>query len=319
MKRFLTLTVALFMTVSLLTGCSKKQSEEPKNNIPAETNTSTETSSYENNDLLVDADWLNDNLDKGIVIIDARDDKSYSKEHIKGAIFTAWQPFTDMEAKKMGDKGWGTLLEPAKLSQVISKLGIDADKTVVLYSAAPEGWGEDGRIAWTLKSAGIKNVKLLNGGYKAWKDKGYPTDTEVPTITPSNFTTSSLDDSLNVTTDYIKNNIDKLKIIDVREADEYNGATKYGEKRGGHLPNAINITWTELLNSDGTVKSQKDLEALLTSKGINKDDEIVSYCTKGIRSAHMCLILNMAGYTKAKNYDASFYEWAGDSQLEVVK
>ncbi|MPM32315.1 Sulfur carrier protein TtuD [bioreactor metagenome] len=74
-----------------------------------------------------------------------------------------------------------------------------------------------------------------------------------------------------------------------------------------------------MLNSNGTVKSQKDIEALLTSKGISKEDEIATYCTKGIRSAHMSLILNMAGYTKAKNYDASFYEWAGDNHLDVVK
>lgn len=313
MKKFLTLILSLFMISSLfLVGCSKKQNEEQKN-------TASNTPTYQNNDLLVDADWLKANLDKGIVIIDARDDKSYSKEHIQGAIFSAWQPFTDMEGKKMGDKGWGILLEPAKLSQAISKLGIDADKTVVLYSSAPNGWGEDGRIAWTLKSAGIKKVKLLNGGYNAWKEKGYPTDTNVPTVVPTNFKVSSLDNSLNVTTDYIKNNINKLKIIDVREAEEYNGATKFGEKRGGHIPNAINITWSQLLNSNGTVKSQKDIEALLTSKGISKEDEIATYCTKGIRSAHMSLILNMAGYTKAKNYDASFYEWAGDNQLDVVK
>lgn len=63
--------------------------------------------------------------------------------------------------------------------------------------------------------------------------------------------------SLNATTEYISSNLDKLKIIDVREADEYNGAVKYGEARGGHLPKAINITWTKLYNTDGTVKSQK--------------------------------------------------------------
>ena len=144
------------------------------------------------------------------------------------------------------------------------------------------------------------------------------TDIAVPAVKAAAFKISSIDTSLNVTTDYLSSNIDKVKIIDAREAEEYNGAVKYGEARGGHIPHAINITWTQLYNSDGTVKSQKDIEGILSAKGINKTDEIVTYCTKGIRSADMALILKMCGYN-AKNYDSSYYEWAGNNSLTVEK
>jgi thiosulfate/3-mercaptopyruvate sulfurtransferase len=327
MKNILTLFITTVMVLSIvLTGCSQKQAEQTKQEQntkqqqdEASADCCTEASStYVHDDLLVSADWLKDNLNN-VVIIDTRDEKAYKAKHITGAINTTWQPFTDMEAKKPGDKGWGTLLPPNKLANIIGKLGIDGSKPVVVYGNSPEGWGEDGRVAWTLKSAGLKDVKILNGGWKAWETKGYPADANIPTVAPANFTISSMDESLNATTDYINSNLDKIKIIDARDVDEYKGATKFGEKRGGHLPNAINITWNQVFNADGTIKNQKDLEALFSSKGINKDDEIVTYCTKGIRSAHMALILRMAGYEEAKNYDASFYEWADNESLKVEK
>ncbi|MGE5628110.1 MAG: sulfurtransferase [Solirubrobacterales bacterium] len=305
MKKILISIITVIMLAAALAGCSQKPAANSGN------------SAYTNDDLLVSADWLKDNMDK-VVILDARDSKAYAAKHITNSINVTWQQFTDMEGKKPGDKGWGILLEASKLADAIGKLGIDGTKTVVVYGAPPSAWAEDGRIAWTLKSAGLKSVKILNGGYKAWETKGYSTDIAVPTVKAAAFKISAIDTSLNVTTDYLNSNISKLKVIDAREADEYNGAVKYGEARGGHIPQAINITWTQLYNTDGTVKSQQDIEAILTAKGITKTDEIVTYCTKGIRSADEALILKMCGYN-AKNYDASYYEWAGNSSLTVEK
>ena len=311
MKKLLLLITSTLMVLSLvLAGCSQKQAANT-------TGGTTETTTYTNNDLLVSADWLKDNLNN-VVVLDARPADSYAAKHITNAINVTWQQFTDMENKKAGDKGFGDLLEASKLGDAIGKLGIDGTKTIVVYGAPPTGWAEDGRIAWTLKSAGLKNVKILNGGWTAWESKGYTSDTNVPSVTAAVYKVSAIDSSLNATTEYISSNLGKIKIIDAREADEYNGAVKYGEARGGHLPGAINITWTKLYNTDGTVKSQKEIEAIMTENGISKTDEIVTYCTKGIRSADMELILNMAGYN-AKNYDASYYEWAGDSSLTVEK
>lgn len=85
------------------------------------------------------------------------------------------------------------------------------------------------------------------------------------------------------------------------------------------MPGAINIPYKEVFGDDGRVKSTLELKQLFTKAGLKPEDEIVAYCTKGIRSAHMTLLLRMAGFEQAQNYDASFYEWAGNEKLPLVK
>lgn len=77
------------------------------------------------------------------------------------------------------------------------------------------------------------------------------------------------------------------------------------------------IAFETLFAPDNTVKSTSELRRMFEAAGLKPEDDIVTYCTAGIRSAHMALVLRMAGLTKARNYDASFYEWAAMKQLPL--
>ena len=50
--------------------------------------------------------------------------------------------------------------------------------------------------------------------------------------------------------------------------------------------------------------------------GLSKSDEIVTYCTGGIRSAYTQLVLEMCGFEKSYNYDQSFWRWAVVGEVE---
>jgi thiosulfate/3-mercaptopyruvate sulfurtransferase len=279
---------------------------------------------YSDPGLITFAGLLNSNLSSTIVL-DARPAADYAAGHITGAINVMWQTFATVSAGTPGDPNWGVLKPAADIGVLLGNLGIDATKEVVVYANAPDGWGEDGRIVWMLRMAGVTNARMLDGGYKAWLAGGYAISANIPTPTATPFALSSLDGTYTVDKTWIVANMGKtdVKIVDARGADEYAGAIKYGEKRGGHIPGAINLPFNTTLfvndggSTTGFFKSAEQLDALFIAAGLKKSDTIVSYCTKGIRSAMMTMALRMAGYTKAVNYDASFYEWAGDTSLPV--
>lgn len=308
-KKSLVIVMVLALLVGIA-GCAKTNQEPPKT-----TETPAVTDQL-NAQIFVDANWLKANLDK-VIVLDVRTAKDYEGGHIPGAINAPWQSLANMTGKS-GDPGWGTILPAKELAAKLGTMGIDGQKTVVTY-AAPPGWGEDGRVMWVLQMAGIKNVKMLSGGWKAWQAIQGTESKDVPKPTAVTFSIASLDQTLNVTTDYIKTNQSKIKIIDVRSDKEYKGATDYGEARGGHVPGAISLPFTNMFKEDGTIKSSDELKKLFADAGLKTDDEIVCYCTKGIRSGYMTIVLRNLGYTKVHNWDASYYEWAGNSALPVEK
>ncbi|MDU8038737.1 MAG: sulfurtransferase, partial [Streptococcus sp.] len=288
-------------------GCSGKNSNAAKK--------ATESKGY-NNDYFVTANWLADNLEnKNIVILDARSEKAYNKEHIPGAINVAWQSLANMKGKA-GDKGWGVALNKEELSKKLESLGIDKNTEVITY-ANKDGWGEDGRLTWELKTAGI-NSKMLDGGFDIWSKEGRVTTKDVPVVVSKTLNIEQINSNTTVTTENLYENMSKYTIVDARAKDEYDGATKFGEAVGGHIKGAISLPFNEVYNEDGTIKSEKELNEIFKKAGLTKEQEIVTYCTAGIRSAHLALILNMLGYN-AKNYDASYYEWATTHPDLIVK
>jgi len=272
---------------------------------------------FADNSFVVSAKWLNDNLEnESILIIDARGAAAYTAGHIPGAISAIWQEFANVTIPA-GEEGFGVLLDAENLSTILASKGVDNDKLIIVYANNSNGWGEDGRIVWMLRMAGIQNSKMLDGGFDFWNNSGYQVSTEETTPTASDFTVTTLDQTWTISTQELNASLDNLKILDSRSLEEYDGAANYGEARGGHIPGAILLTFANVLKEDGTFKNQAGLETIFANAGLAKDDEIVTYCTAGIRSAHLALVLRMAGYPNSMNYDASFYEWAGNDNLTV--
>ncbi|MBP1743805.1 MAG: SseA [Firmicutes bacterium] len=311
MKKLMLLTLVL-ATMLGAAGCG---------NAGSSTDTKTTALDKEMESYYVTADWLKDNLEN-VVIIDARADKEYNAAHIKGAINVTWQMLSDMTVKQ-GEANWGVILPQAELEAKLGSLGIDGSKTVIVYND-PSGLGEEGRLLWSLRTAGIENSKMLNGGYPAWTAAQGETSTEAVKPAAVSFKiTSPQYDSLLATTEYVKSNKDNIKLVDTRSTEEYNGSTNHGEnyngtKAYGHIEGAVSLPYSNLYNDDGTIKSIADLKAVFEAAGLKPEDEIVTYCTVGIRSGFTAEILRMCGYTNAKNYNGSFSEWAG-SGLPYVK
>ena len=80
--------------------------------------------------------------------------------------------------------------------------------------------------------------------------------------------------------------------------------------RAGHIPGAVNISWGQNVNADGTFKTVAELKKLYADKGITGTDQIITYCRIGERSSLTWFVLSeILGFQKVKNYDGSWTEY----------
>lgn len=315
--------LALVLTVGLVgCGAPKESAETEEAPVTEEASVAEETSGTEetkaeafSGEYIVDAEYVKNNLDN-IILVDARGDEAAAEETIKGAIPIMWQYLATCEDGVSGDENWGCILDTERLSERLSEKGLAMDKEIVLFAAAQNGWGDDGRIAWELIAAGYENVKMVDGGFAALKAVGLETAKGGIEPEAANVTVDAIDLTHVINTKELKENYGDYKVVDVRADEEYDGQTLYGEVKGGHLPDAIHIRYTDLFQEDGTLKSNAELTEMFEAAGLSKDDQIVTYCTAGIRSGYMQLILEMCGFDNSKNYDESYYRWCAVEEVE---
>ncbi|GAC1656902.1 MAG: sulfurtransferase [Gemmatimonadaceae bacterium] len=286
---------------------------------------------------LVSAPELRARLDSAsaspaVTILDARDRSAYDRGHVPGALRIAWKDYRD---------GWGRTgkLSPdlAELAAKLGALGIDDARPVVVYGDAHEGWGEEGRIAWMLHYLGHPSVRVLDGGYSAWKAAGGTvTDTGTKTKlgrfspVPHPTTRASLEDvaaavgGTAVTPPHSPGSAVPAGlnappvVLDVRPRDEWDGARHYWEPRTGHVPGAIRFDWHDLLDANGHLRESSTILPLLADRHVTRDRRIIVYCTGGVRSAEAFWLLRALGFTDVRNFDGSWYEWAFDKSKPVA-
>ncbi|MGF0031431.1 sulfurtransferase [Bariatricus sp. SGI.154] len=330
-KRLVAFGLAVVLGCSLLGGCGKKsretverqQVEEDVKEEDAKEESEKEPEETEVPDdgkfhgkWVVDAEYAKGRVGaEDTVFVDSRGEKQAILGTIEGAIATVWQDWSVQEGNA-GDEKWGCIPEPDALASILGNLGITKDKEIILLGETLEGWGDDSRLLWELLAAGYTDVKMVDGGLSALKEAGAPTQFLASKPQPGEVVIDEIDYSHVMTTEELQSNYEKYKIVDVRTDDEYNGAVLYNEAKGGHLPGAIHIRYTDLFQENGTLKPNKELIQMFEDTGLSKEDSIVTYCTGGIRSSYVQLVLEMCGFEDSYNYDQSFWRWAVVGEVE---
>jgi thiosulfate/3-mercaptopyruvate sulfurtransferase len=248
------------------------------------------------------------------VVVDTRSSWKFVLSHIPGAINLGdWQEFTHTVN---GVKG---LLKEDKsfIANKLGPLGVSSDKTIVIYGEPNDPWRTDGRFFWMFERYGFQRVTLLDGGLAGWKQAGKKIQRGRQNSTlQSNLTTNNINLNNQVIADKAlikKVLLDKnFSIIDNRIRKEFDGTTPYGSPRGGHIPNAIHIHWPKFFQTNGNLKTLPALNSLLDQNGIRPNQEIIVYCTGGVRSAMAYFVFRYMGF-KVRNYDGSWWDWSRSS------
>jgi thiosulfate/3-mercaptopyruvate sulfurtransferase len=264
--------------------------------------------------ILVTTRWVAENL-SGVTIVDVRDASKYEAGHLPGAVNVKWRLFSDPAAPYPGNVN----PDPRKLAQLLSAAGIGSSRPVVVYADPLGSWGEEGRMFWMLELLGHRQVAIMDGGWPRWRAEGRPHESGTAPPRPARFD-ATWDPSRIIGWQEIHRRLGDptLRIVDTRTREEYDGATPYGEARGGRIPGAVHLHWLDLLDDSGMLRTRTQIDALLKARGISPDREIAMYCTGGVRSGFVYHVLRHLGFARARNYDGSFWEWAGRPELPVA-
>jgi len=245
-----------------------------------------------------------------LCIIDVRPAENYARGHIPGATHF------DLFGLSLVDTGEAPLKAfMFMIHHVLELRGVSENKEVVFYE--DNSGMRAARGVWFLEFYGHPNGKMLDGGFKAWQAAGAPVSTEADIPKAAAFKVNERRDVLATAGDVLRSlNKKDVAILDTRSAGEYFG-THVRAARGGAIPGAIHIEWTENLDASGKFKSNTELKAMYDKAGITPDKEVVSYCQGGYRAAHSYVALRLLGFPKVRNYIGSWKEWGDRLDLPL--
>jgi len=244
--------------------------------------------------------------DKSLVIIDASQESSYKKIHVKNAV--------NIPHKALYKEGAieALIMDPADLAKVFGENGVSNTANIVVYDGGSQKYSS--RVYWILKYMGAENVKLLHKDMTDWRKARVPLTGTPSRVKPATFTP-------NVNKSIIANMADVKAgnsiILDVRTADEFDGTAENSE---GHLPSAVNINYEDFLTESGAFKSKAEIETLLKTKGITSSSKVIGYCRTSVRAAVVyAAFVDVLGWNNFKVYDGAYAEWVGKGNKVVNK
>ncbi len=279
-------------------------------------------SEYAHPEVLVSTEWVaSHGNDPKIRLVEVDVDTSaYEQGHIAGAVGWNWQ--TQLQDGVRRD-----LITKAALEDLLSRSGVSNDTTVILYGDNNNWFAA--YAFWQLEYYGHKNLKLMNGGRKKWLEEKRPLTTDVPNYAKTGYRASEPNEKVRAYREDVQELVAKKavgQLVDVRSPDEFTGKViappgmSETAQRGGHIPGAASIPWSQAAAEDGTFKSADALKQLYQGKGITGKDEVIAYCRIGERSSHTWFVLKyLLGYDRVKNYDGSWTEWGNLVRAPIEK
>ncbi len=278
------------------------------------------TQEYAHPEYLVSTEWVAAHLnDPAVRIIESDEDALlYLAGHVPGAMQVDW--FTDLQHPLRRD-----FLSKESFESLCQQAGIQNNTQVVFYGDK-NNWFACYAF-WIFRLFGHSNARVMNGGRLKWESEGRAFTKGVPRYPVTNYQAAEPDPSIRAFRQQVFDQIHaRNPLVDVRSPKEYTGELLHmanypqeGATRGGHIPGAVNIPWSQAVREDGTFKSVDELTALYAGQGITPEKEIIAYCRIGERSSLTWFALTyLLGYPHVKNYDGSWTEWGNlvDAPIE---
>ena len=237
----------------------------------------------------------------------------YASGHLPGAVSV------DLDrdlAAPVGDgrRGRHPLPEPGALQEALRRWGIDEESSVVAYddadgSSAARAW-------WLLRWAGLRDVRVLDGGIAAWTAAGLPLTADMPAPEPTNVVVRPgampVLDATGVAELVARGGV----LLDARVEPRYRGEVEPVDPVAGHIPGARSAPTSGNVDASGRFLSPKQLRERFAGLGVEPGQAVAAYCGSGVAAAQEVLALHLAGVPAAL-YAGSWSEWVADPSRPI--
>lgn len=247
---------------------------------------------------------------KQVVILDARERSKFEAGHIPGARWV-----NHAEWSKAFDEGG----DRAGWSQRIGELGLDTSMSVVVYD--DNLTKDSSRIWWILRFWGFEKARLLNGGWHGWNSSDLAIETDpAPVVSKTAPKLNPVTDRLATKQQLLDSLTGKsLQIVDARSEKEFCGIDILANKRGGAIPGAKQLEWSDLIEKESQrFHSAAELKKLFDSSGIDLQRPTATHCQSGGRASVMVFGLELMGAPNVSNYYRSWSEWGNADDTPIV-
>ncbi len=255
--------------------------------------------------------------DNNLILIDVGSPKDYAQEHIPGAVLS------DIKAWRKPVKKHQLMRNSSEIQKEMRRLGITKDSQVVIYGHnKPKEALKSSYMALAMIVNGFKNVALLNGGYSEWEDDDERAVADTMEHNTEGDITTHYQTGVVVDLAYTKAHIGKVPMLEARPAVFYYGTLRSsGVRRIGHIPQAMSSFWKDKFQIDGTLQDEEILkEIFIDGFNLNKDKEVLLYCTGGLEASMNWFLLSQhMHFKKATIYDGSMREWANRDDTPIVR
>ncbi|QGU05636.1 sulfurtransferase [Corynebacterium comes] len=242
--------------------------------------------------------------------------RRFESEHVPTALFC--DPAYALAGIPSSEDGRNPLPEPHHLQDWFRRWGLAEDSRVVVYD---EGRGPmAARAWWILRWAGMTDVRILDGGLRAWDSLNLPI-----VGGPGNFATSNGGEvragSLPVA------GIDEVRdhlaaggvLVDARDSRRFAGRREILDLKAGHIPGAVNIPAADLYDENRVVCSPEEIRARFARESITSGEGIIVYSGSGNHSAMLLAAMERAGLGVASHYVCGWSQWSADPENPVER
>lgn len=236
----------------------------------------------------------------------------YERGHIPQAVFV------DLDRELAGPPGPGgrhPLPDLGVFEAAMRVHGVWGRRPVVVYDDGPALVAA--RAWWMLRYFGHAGVRVLDGGYRAWREAGLPEEVGAGAAPrPGDFTAQAggmpllgADDAMALARHGL--------LIDVRASERYRGEVESVDPVAGHIPGAHNLPTAGNCDASGRFLDRSALQTRWAAVGVRPGEDVATYCGSGVSAAHAVLALELTG-VPAGLFLGSWSEYITNPQRPVA-